>query len=379
MIALRARLVLRVVTLCVVLATGLRAAVFQSGSGRFEVSAWDADVAREVTGAAEEAWRTLAVPLALPEAFSSPVFLRVVRPNEWQERSSFLTQVEPGGVVSVRLVWAADAADRATDRAVVQGLLMRLAVAQHGVRDSLTVPLWLELGCKGWWRARAEGARLDSLKYETRRTPAARLVDLLKAQRGDALPREFELGAAWLVAVLWSESGRTAAWPQLLRRVLNGEPAATALDLTFGERFRGEADRELWWRTGLEQALRARTLPGLEADESRVALENLARLIVLGEDGDRAVPLAEMLAHAAEPYVAAEIARRSSEAARLAPSAHPFFRNAALSLVEALGSAAASTDRQLELTRAFANDWDTGVKLMRASAAALDAFEAAHR
>lgn len=358
---------------------GLRAAVFQSGAGRFEVSAWDADVAREVTAAAEDAWRNLSGPLGLPESFSSPVFLRVVRPAEWPERSPFLTQVEPGGVVSVRLAWSPTVAARATERAVVQALLMRLAVAQHGVRESLTVPLWLELGCVGWWRARAEAARLDSLKYETRRSSLPRLSDLLAAQRSDAPSREIELGATWLVTVLSSESGRTAAWPQLLRRLLNGENGATALDVTFGERFRGEADRELWWRTCLEQALRSRTLPGLEAEESRLALEALARCVVLEEAGDRLVGLEEMLAHAAEPYVAAELARRATEAARLAPAAHPFFRNAALSLAEALNAGTASTERQAELVRVFRSDWEAGRALMRASAAALDAFEATRR
>lgn len=377
--SLRHSLGILAVTLAMLGGATVRAAVFQSGTGRFEVSAWDADVAREVTGAAEEAWRSLAAPLGLPEAFSSPVFLRVVRPSEWPERSPFLTRVEPGGVVSVRLVWAANPADRATDRAVVQGLLMRLAVAQHGMRETLAVPLWLELGSVGWWRSRAEAARLDALKYETRRTPLPPLGDLLNLQRGEAVPRGTELGATWLVTVLWSESGRSAAWPQLLRRLLNGEPVAPALDVTFGDRFRSELDRELWWRTCLEQALRIRTLPGLEAEESRVALENLARLVVLGESGDRVVSLDEMLAHAAEPFVAAELARRAAEVARLAPAAHPFFRNAALSLGEALNSASAPAEKRAQLTRAFASDWEAGIALMRASAAALDAFEAARR
>jgi hypothetical protein len=127
----------RALLLGIVVSAGVKAAVFQSGAGRFEVSAWDADVAQQVTSSAEEAWRSLASPLGLPDAFSSPVFLRVVRPAEWQERSLFLTQVEPGGVVSVRLVWASEPAQRSTERAIVQGLLMRLAVAQHGVHSGL--------------------------------------------------------------------------------------------------------------------------------------------------------------------------------------------------------------------------------------------------
>lgn len=355
------------------------AAVFQSGAGRFEVSAWDADVAREVTAVAEEAWRTLAVPLGLPEAFSSPVFLRVIRPSEWPERSPFLTRVEPGGVVSVRLAWAANPADRATDRAVVQGLLLRLAVAQHGVSDSLAVPLWLELGCVGWGKARAEAARWDALKYATQRLRLPRLQEILSAQRGGMETREFAVGATWLVAVLQAEAGRTAAWTQLLRRVLKGEPATDAVDLVFGDRFRGESERELWWRTALEQAWRTRTLPGLDAEESWRALEALARFVVGGEAEDRLVPLSEVLTHGGEPFVAAELARRAAEASRIAPAAHPFFRNAALSLAAVLNAGSLPAEQQGKLIRAFENDWREGVSLVRASAAALDAFEARRR
>ena len=369
----------RALLLGIVVSAGVKAAVFQSGAGRFEVSAWDADVAQQVTSSAEEAWRSLASPLGLPDAFSSPVFLRVVRPAEWQERSPFLTQVEPGGVVSVRLVWASEPAQRSTERAIVQGLLMRLAVAQHGVHGGLTVPLWLELGSVGWWRSRAEAARMDALKYETRRLPAPRLSELLRAQRGDAVPTNMNSGATWLVAVLASESGRTAAWSQLLRRLLNGEAPETALEVTFGDRFRGDAEREIWWRTCLEQALRTRTLPGLQIEESRLALESLSRLMVLGENGDRVVLLEEMLVHAEEPFVLAELARRGAEAARLAPSIHPFYRNAALALAEACGATNASLERRVQLARAFGQDWAAAQTLAQASAAALDAFEATAR
>lgn len=376
---LKHRICPRLALLMIILVATVRAAVFQSGAGRFEVSAWDADVAREVTAAAEEAWRTLAGPLGLPEAFSSPVFMRVIRAAEWPERSPFLVQVEPGGVVSVRLGWAANPAERATDRAVVQGLLLRLAVSQHGVSEKLAVPLWLELGAVGWWRARAEAAHWDRLKYEARRRRLPNLLDILATERGTVETREVEVGAAWLFAVLLSESGRTAAWPQLLRRLLQGESAASALDLVFGDRFRGEAERELWWRTALEYSLRTRTLPGLDAEESRRALEALTRFVVWGEAADRLVPLSEVLAHGREPFVGAELARRAAEAARLAPAAHPFFRNAALSLAAVFSADPLVTEQQARLLRDFEADWRGGLELVRASASALDAFEATRR
>ena len=42
-------------------------------------------------------------------------------------------------------------------------------------------------------------------------------------------------------------------------------------------------------------------------------------------------------------------------------------------------AANASVERRTQLTRTFAQDWEAGLTLLRASAAALDAFEATRR
>mgnify|MGYP006969313955 CR=1 FL=1 len=57
--------------------------------------------------------------------------------------------------------------------AALRDLLMRLAVAQHGVHERLAAPLWLEHACMVWWSVRAEPAQLDALKQQ----PEARVVN----------------------------------------------------------------------------------------------------------------------------------------------------------------------------------------------------------
>src|SRR5687767_13188034 len=141
---------LRVFALLAVLMPRVSGAVapvlIQSAPGRFEIAAVDPTIAHGVATAAEEAWRLFTAPLGLPERFSSPIYLRILPAEEMaSEPAPFRVTVEVGGIVSVRL--RADAATLTiTRRALVQSLLMRIAVAQHGLTPQLTVPLWLEHG-----------------------------------------------------------------------------------------------------------------------------------------------------------------------------------------------------------------------------------------
>ncbi|MCX6956233.1 MAG: hypothetical protein NTV51_29210, partial [Verrucomicrobia bacterium] len=99
--------------------------LFQSAPGRFEVASVDVDGAQRVVALATEAWQQLAGPLALPESFTTPVFVRLVPALDWGEPAPFRVIVEPGGVVSVRVRWEAAIPENHVRRALVQGLLMR--------------------------------------------------------------------------------------------------------------------------------------------------------------------------------------------------------------------------------------------------------------
>jgi hypothetical protein len=349
--------------------------LFQSGRGRFDIAAVDAGAGRTVTGMAEDAWRFLAGPLGLPEAFSSPVLVRLVPQVEASGRAPFHTVVEAGGVVSVLIGWSDKTPEVIVQRALVQGLLLRLAVAHHGVNERLTAPLWLEHGCVGWWQTRADAARFDALKHETVRLVPPGLGELLDWRRGAEEPRAQVLGAIWLLTFLPSESGRAGWWPDVLKRLLAGENPTAVVAAAGAGHFAHEDERELWWRTGWHHLRRVRALPIPEAAESRAEVAALARFVFARDDVDEVVPLPTVLAHASEPIVEAELNRRAADLRRLLSSLHPFYRNAGLSLAEAFDASRIRPERRGALGAAFEQDWRDALELEAATTAALDAWE----
>ncbi len=360
-------------------ATGAQAApapaIFQSAPGHFEVAALDATAAETVAARAEEGWQMLATSLGLPDRFSTPVFVRLVPATDWRELAPFRVVVETGGVVSVRVRWSEATPDFFLRRALVQALLMRLAVTQHGVTEKLAAPLWLELGCVGFWQTRADAAQFDALKQESARFDPPALAELLGWQRGQGEARGLTVGSVWLLAWLQTESGRAGEWPAMLRRLLGDEDGAEALAANFPGRFANESDSELWWRTGWHHLRRARALPGFEAAESREEIARLARFVFQVQGHDAVTPLPTILAHAREPIVEAEVRHRAAELSRLLPALHPFYRNAGLSLAEALGARSGSARAGGALAAAFERDWSEARELEAATRAALDAWE----
>ena len=317
----------------------------------------------------------LAAPLGLPDAFPSSVFVRVVPATEWVEPAAFRVIVEAGGVVSVRLRWSEATPEIFVRRALVQGLLMRLAVAQHGVNERIAAPLWLELACLGWWQTRADAAQLDALKQETARLVPPALASLLGWQRGDAESRELAVGATWLLTFLQGESGRAGEWQTMLRRLLEGEDGVIALAGSYAGRFVSDGERELWWQTGWHHLRRGRTLPSLEAAESRMALADAARFVFSAGGHEVVLPLREVLKRASEPAVEAGLKRHAAELDRVVSSLHPFYRNTGLSLAEALAARSATAERREARCSAFEQDWRDALELEAATTMALDTLE----
>jgi hypothetical protein len=348
----------------------------RTAPGRFEIATVDATAAHAVATLAEEAWRSLAGPLALPEGFSSPIYIRLLPVGEDAAERPFRVLVEPGGIVSVRLP-VAELGTLVGRRAIVQALLMRLAVSRQGVSDRLTAPLWLEQACVGWWSTRADGARLDALKQESNRLSPPDLTALLGWQRGREEPRPFVVGALWLLTFLQSESGREHQWATFLPRLLDGEEPLAALVACYPGRFDGAEERELWWQTGYHYVRRIRTLPALEAVDSRAQLGALARFVFADASGEKdvVVPLRIVLARRADPMVAAEIPRRRLEVERLIPALHPFYRNAGLSLAELLHTGPPDPKHDDATCATFQQDWADAVELESAANAALDTIE----
>ncbi|MBL9202677.1 MAG: hypothetical protein JNL39_19345 [Opitutaceae bacterium] len=343
----------------------------RTAPGRFEISAVDSARAHALATEAEAAWRELTLPFELPAAFPTPIYVRAIAGAP----KPFAVTAEVGGIVSVRLDDAAP--DAVVRRALVQGLLLRVAVSRHGVNDRLRAPRWLVEAGAGWWLTRAEAAQLDALKQGSEaRTPPS-LADLLQGRIAGEPPREFSAASVWLLTFLQAESGRARDWPNLLTRLLRGDDPEIALAACYGDRFGLPADRELWWQVGWHHAVRARTLPVLSAAESRVLVGALARFVFAGaaEETDVVVPLPAALGRAEEPIVAAELARRAAELSRAVPTLHPFYRNSGLSLAEAFASRGAKPDKRAAASSAFAGDWRDALELEAATTAALDALE----
>ncbi|MCX6953495.1 MAG: hypothetical protein NTV51_15200, partial [Verrucomicrobia bacterium] len=239
----------------------------------------------------------------------------------------------------------------------------------------LAAPLWLEQACVGWWRARADPAQWDALKQASARLAPPALTDLLEWQRGREEPPALVIGSVWLLAFLQGESSRAGEWPALLHRLLGGEAPLPALVATYPGRLANDSDRELWWQTGWHHLRTARVLPGLEAGESRAELAAFSRFVFLRDSQDVVVPLRDVLARTGDPDVSAELQRRSAALNRVLPLLHPFYRNAGLSLVEALSARGPTAAKRETLCAAFEQDWSDATELESASTAALDALE----
>lgn len=349
--------------------------IFRSAPGQFEVAAVDATAAQAVVAQAEEGWRWLAGSLALPEAFSSPVFVRLVPAAGWTETEKFRVVAEAGGVVSVRMSWSESLLESTIRRALVRALLMRAAVARHGANERIAAPRWLEEACLGWWRTHADGAQLDALKQEAADVAPPALADLLGWRRDATESPSLAAGSTWLLAFLQEDGGRTDAWSALLNRLLGGEAFGPALAASFPGRFANDGERELWWQTGWHYLRRVRTLPTLGVSESRAALAELARFVFTTDGHEAVEPLRVVLAHGAEPAAGEELQHRIMALSRLLPSLHPFYRNAGLALAEALGARAASTTQRGALCVAFESEWRAATELEVATTAALDALE----
>jgi len=201
----------------------------RSAPGRFEVAAIDPLVAHAMVAVAEECWRHLEGPLALPPEFSSPVFMRIISAgNAAAGGEPFRVNVEPGGVVSVWLRSDYGSED-VLRRALVHGLLSRLGVARHGATVEPTVPRWLEHACVGWWQTRASGAQLDALKQRAAWISPPAIADLLDWPRDGVERPEFASVAVWLLTFLQVESGRGGEWGAMLGWLLAGGDPQAAL------------------------------------------------------------------------------------------------------------------------------------------------------
>jgi hypothetical protein len=348
--------------------------LFQSAPGRFEVAAADVEAARAVVAAAGEAWDALTPALGLPEAFASPVYVRVMPAGAWAGPVAFHVWAEPGGVVSLRMRAASPPAE--IRRAIVEALLTRLAIWHHGAASARTVPRWLVEGAVSRWETQVDPARLDLLQQETATMAPPPLEAVLSWRDDDADSRRLRAGAGWLVRFL-AEEGEGGEWTACRDHLLAGMESSRALAMSYPGRFAEAGERELWWQVGWHAQQRARTLPLWDAADSRAAIADAVRIVMSREGRDVVVAPPDWPALARSPAGRAEIARRTRALEKRAAIWHPFYRNAALSLGRLLQQAGAGEAGAFATAlAAFDTDWRAGAELEAASARALEAFEA---
>ena len=360
-------------------ATAATPVLSTSGPGRFEIASLEAGSATLVRTEAESAWRWLAGPLGLPEQFPTPIFVRIVPAAEWAEVSPFRVFAEPGGVVSLRLRWSEAAPEFFVRRALVQALLVRLAVAENGVQPQLTAPLWLEKAAVGWWRTRDEPAMLDQLQQDSQGLAPPRLADVLGWTRSEVEPRVLEVGSVWLLAWLQRESTGGSEWRNFRRRLLGGEEPSAALAASFPGRFSDLADRELWWQTGWHSMRRVRTWPMWGAAESRQTLADLARVVLAVGEEDAVLPLRFALRRRDEPAVAAALAAKTKELEGVLPALHVFYRNVGLALADCFAPGKEIGLDADGLVAEFEREWREGVEMETKNGELMDEYEAGRR
>ena len=347
--------------------------VFYTKAGQFEIITLDASSAQQALALGREVWGALAVPLALPaEGFSSPVSVRLMPAEAWTAEAVFTVTAEAPGRVIVRVRWAADVDPLIVRRAFVQGLILRQAVAWHGVGAQLTVPLWLEQACTAWTLVRERPAMIDSMQQESIGRIPPPLSPLLHWERGAVDSRVWEVSSLWLFLQLQAEmDGRR--WLPWLRGVLGGLDPVDSLPRNYQGLWANALAMELWWQTIFQHQRRIRALPVMTAVESRAWMSDRSRWLAGREGREVVLPLGELITLRSEPWVLAELKKRALQTRETLGVLHPYYSNAALSMGRLYEAAAKGSARDFKTALAdFERDALDGRELEDTINAVLD-------
>lgn len=349
--------------------------VFYTNPGEFEIIVREVADAQPALALGRTVWSALAAPLGLPkEGFSSPVSVRFVPADQWSVPAVFTVTAEPPGRVSVRVRWSADVDPVIVRRAFVQGLILRQAVAWHGIGPHLTVPLWLEQACTALSLMRERPALQDAFQQESAAMQAPPpLRALLLWQRGGVESRGWELASLWLFLQLQAEASEAARWGGWVRGVVGGASPVDTLPRFFKGLWADAAAMELWWQVGFNHQRRLRTIPVMTAEASRSWLADRSRWLAGREGREVVLPLEELSGLRREPWVRAELIERVRQTQSVLGVIHPFYANTALSLGRLYEAAVKGNDEAFKTARAdFQRDAMDGRELEDTVNAILD-------
>lgn len=307
--------------------------VFYTAPGQFEVIVAEVTDAQPMLALGRSVWGALSGPLGLPaEGFASPVSVRLVPAKDWNAPAVFTVTVEPAGLVSVRVCWSAETDPVVVRRALVQGLILRQAVAWHAVGPRLTVPLWLEHACTAWSIVKEQPSMLDSFQQESTGLTAPPLRALLLWERGAVESRGWELASLWLFLQLQAEQGPASQWGSWVRGMVGGVAPYEALPRSYSGLWSDALSMELWWQTAFQHQRRTRALPVMTAEASRAWMQDRSRWLA-GRDGREVVlGLDELAGLRKDPWVNAELKARLGQTRVVLGVIHPYYANAALSM-----------------------------------------------
>ncbi len=329
------------------------ARVFYTAPGQFEVIVAEVADAQPMLALGRSVWGALSAPLGLPaDGFTSPVSVRLVPEKDWDLPAVFTVTVEPAGLVSVRVRWSKAVDPVVVRRALVQGVILRQAVAWHAVGPRLTVPLWLEQACTAWSMVREQPSMMDSFQQESARVVAPPLRAVLLWERGAVESRGWELASLWLFLQLQSEPGPASQWGGWVRGVVGGAASYETLPRAYAGLWPDALAMELWWQTGFHHQRRTRALPVMTIDASRAWLQDRSRWLAGREGREVVLDLAELRDLRNEAWVKAELTERLKQTRSVLGVIHPYYANAALSMGRVYE--AAGKGREGEFTTALA-------------------------
>jgi hypothetical protein len=349
--------------------------VFYTKQGQFEVIVLDVADAQHALALGRSVWGALSVPLSLPaEGFNSPVSVRLVPAKQWTEPAVFTVTVEVPGRVNVRVRWSDDVDPVIVRRAFVQGLILRQAVAWHGVGPRLTVPLWLEHACTTWSLIRERPAMQDAFQQESTGIPAPpALRSLLLWERGAVESRGWELASLWLFLQLRAEADDAPRWGGWVRGLVGGADPVDTLPRFYRGLWTDSASMELWWHVGFYHQSRSRVLPAMTADASRSWLANRSRWLASRGGREVVVSLDELQELRRESWVRAELEERVRQTHAALGVIHPFYANTTISLGRLYEAALRGSKKQFSAARTdFERDAIDGRELEDTVKAILD-------
>lgn len=359
-----------------------RVVLYPGSPGRFEIITVQPELGPWAVELSEAVWRHLHDVLVLPPSgFRSPVTVRLIPGERWNDTQTSRVWVETAGRVAVQVPADTREDEDVVMRAMVRGLLARRGAHNVEFGSADPVPLWLELAAWQWVRARLQPALHDQWRQEAAEGRLPPLLAVLSWRRDRPLPPTLSTASYGVLLWLQALGKDNGQWTEFLRRQLAGAPAAESLGAFRGQPWETAGDVELAWQVGFHDLRRQRTMPLLSIEESRELVIDWSRVVLRDERlaADVLVSPEELWERRKELVVRVVAETRTAAMELRLRTMHPFYVNAGNSLGRYfhLVKTGGSRSDWAGAWEQFEADWRDAEELAAVSAAALDRAELA--